>query len=430
MHDQTTPRPLLRACAAVFAFAITFACVRSETPRDTTSGDSLAVGSTAVVRARGTEPESVLAVQLGAFSDSNNARRLRDSLERAGWLAYVKAPEAAGSPYRVRVSASRDTMLPRLVAASLGSANRQAVVVRDVVPPSSIIDATALAVNRGPHGMAAVTRWAFSSDRRAMLVVEDPTAVEAEPVADGFVFASEGAATLLQRDGVWDVSPSPDWRRLAIGIAYVIQGRERPSIPAAEWTALARRTGLPADSVRKGAFESSGMSTAYGLAQPAVYDLAIAADSGTGYQPLMLPMAGGWRVGWSSDGDALLVGTNPRRAGDDEPSAGWIAVDLRGRRVALEGASPAPVAWTEGPTLDTGVPVDFESAHEIAAGARGIASGAGWIRVRTGGRDRIVGPGTALAATAGGRFVAALVPNVGRREGEQPARLVVYDLGR
>jgi len=425
MHDETTRRPLLRACAAASVFAIALACSQAgDAGRDTTSGDSLAVGSTAVVRARGTEPESVLAVQLGAFSDSNNARRLRDSLERAGWLAYVKAPDAAGSPYRVRVSASRDTMLPRLVAASLvgGSANRQAVVVRDVVAPSSIVDATVSAVNRGPHGMAAVTRWAFSSDRRAMLVVEDPTAVEAEPVADGFVFASEGGETLLQRDGVWDVSPSPDWRRLAIGVAYVIQGRERPSTP--------RRTGLPADSVRKGAFESSGMSIAYGLAQPAVYDLAIAADSGAGYQPLMLPMAGGWRVGWSSDGDALLVGTNPRRAGDDEASPAWIAVDLRGRRLALEGASPAPVAWTEGPTLDSGVPVDFESAHEIAAGARGIASGAGWIRVRAGGQDRIIGPGTALAATAGGRFVAALVPNVGRREGEQPARLVVYDQGR
>jgi hypothetical protein len=427
MHETTSRSLLLLAGAGCIALA----CAQSETPRDTTSGDSLAIGSAPVVRASGTEPESVLAVQIGAFSDSTNAYRLRDSLNRAGWLAYVKAPEGAGaSPYRVRMAASRDTMLPRLVAGSLGLARRQAVVVRDVVAPSSIGGASALSVNRGTHGMAALTRWAFSGDRRSLLVVEDPAGVEAEPVADGFLFASEGSGLIIQRDGVWDVSPSPDWRRLAIGISYLIQGRERPSIPAAEWTALARRSGLPADSVRKGAFEASGMSTAYGLAQPAAYDLAVAADSGAGYQPLTLAMAGGWRVGWSANGDALLVGTNPRRAGDDEASPGWIPVDLRGRRLAEGDATPAPVAWTEGPTLDSSVPIDFDSGHEIAAGARTIASGAGWIRVRGGGSDRIVGPGTALAATASGRYVAALVPNVGRREGEQVARLIVYDLGR
>ena len=427
MHEIRSRARLLLAGAACIAAA----CTGSEAPRDTTSGDSLAIGSSPVVRAPGTEPESVLAVQLGAFSDSTNAYRLRDSLSRAGWLAYVKAPEGTGaSPYRVRIAASRDTMLPRLVAGSLGLARRQAVVVRDVVSPASISDVVATSVNRGPHGMAALTRWAFSGDRRSMLVVEDPAGVEAEPVADGFLFAGEGSGVMLQRDGVWDVSPSPDWRRLAIGVSYVLQGRERPSIPAAEWTALARRSGLPTDSVRKGAFESSGMSIAYGLAQPAVYDLAIAADSGPGYQPLMLAMAGGWRMGWSANGDALLVGTNPRRAGDDEPSPGWIAVDLRGERLPAAEATPAAVAWTEGPTLDTSVPVDFVSAHDIRAGARTIASGEGWIRSRDRGSDRIVGPGTALAATASGRFVAALVPNVGRREGEQVARLVVYDLGR
>lgn len=427
MHPHGSRGRALLAGAACLAFA----CARSETPRDTVSGDSLAIGARAVVRAAGTEPESVLAVQLGAYSDSANAHRQRDSLARAGWLAYVKRPEGSGaSPYRVRIAASRDTMLPRLVVASLALARRQAMVVRDVVAPASIGDAVATPVNRGPHGMAATTRWAFSADRGAMLVVEDPAAVEAEPVADGFVLASEGIGILLQRDGVWDVAPSPDWRRLAIGIAYVMQGRERPALPASEWTALARRTGLSADSVRKGAFEASGMAVAFGFAQPAVYDLATAADSGAGYQPRVLAMAGGWRVGWSGSGEALLVGTNPRRAGDDEASPGWIATDLQGRRLDASEATPAPVAWTEGPTLDSSLPVDFVSGHQIAAGSRTIASGDGWIRAREAGIDRIVGPGTALAATASGRFVAALVPNVGRREGEQQARLIVYDLGR
>jgi hypothetical protein len=144
-------------------------------------------------------------------------------------------------------------------------------------------------------------------------------------------------------------------------------------------------------------------------------------------------MGGGWRVGWSSAGDALLVGTNPTRAVDDEISPSFIAVDLRGRLIAGETPSPAIVPWTMGPTLDVSVPVDFNEQHTIAAGSRTIESGNGWVRVHgrsePRGTTHVVGPGTALVATASGRFVAALVPNDAGKPGDQPARLVVYDLG-
>ena len=207
------------------------------------------------------------------------------------------------------------------------------------------------------------------------------------------------------------------------------QRRERPEIPAAEWTALARRTGLSGDSVKKAAFPSSGMSTAYGLAQPAFYDLGVArVDSARA--AVVLPMAGGWRVGWSATGDALLVGTNPARAGDAEPSPHWLAVDLRGRAVTSDSEAPATVDWTTGPTLDVSIPIDFTSRHTITGGTRAIESGDGWIVVSERGTKRIVGPGTALVATAKGRFVAALVPNAPAKTPGQPARLVVYDLGQ
>jgi hypothetical protein len=144
-------------------------------------------------------------------------------------------------------------------------------------------------------------------------------------------------------------------------------------------------------------------------------------------------MAGGWRVGWSSAGDALLVGANPARAGDDESSPSYIAVDLHGRPIAGETPSPAEVPWTTGPTLDVSVPVDFNEQHTIAAGARTIESGNGWVRVRERSGERrgvhVVGPGTALVATASGRYVVALAPNDAGKATEQPARLVVYDLG-
>ena len=404
-----------------------------------TPHDSSAVSSTTVVAPPpgvaidANAQVAVYAVQLGAFSDSANAVRFRDSLATKGWAAYVLPPNGptASPAFRVRVAASRDSVLPRLIAAGLSSGGRQAVVVKDIVRAATVSPRTATAVNNGSHGMTAAVRWAVSSDRRAVLIVEDPAAVEAEPVPDGFAFASEDLGAVVQRDSVWDVAPSPDWRKLAIGVAFVLQGRGRDRIPPTEWATLARRTGLSADSLHKGAFTASGMSLAYGLAQPAVYDLAVAPDSAGVRTPMVLPMAGGWRVGWSSAGDALLVGANPSRAGDDESAPSFTTVDLRGRPLGGETPSPAAVPWTAGPTLDLSVPMDFTEQHTIAAGARTIESGGGWVRVRkTGGSGvQVIGPGTALVATASGRFIVAIVPNATQKSGEQPARLVVYDLG-
>ena len=416
------------ATVALCTIALAACTVSERSPSDSTGrGDSAAL---APVPAADATPVEVLAVQLGAFSDSANAIRLRDSLSRAGWQAYIRGSEGKAAPaFRVRVAASRDSTLPRLVADGFAATKRDAAVVSDRIRGDSIGAILAVPVNTGTHGMAATVRWAVAPDRRAFLVVEDPASVEAEPLPNGFVFADEGSGVLVQRDSVWDVQPSPDWRRLAVGLAFTVMGRERPAIPAAEWTALARRTALSVDSVKKAAFPSSGMSTAYGLAQPAVYDLGVAkVDSERA--AVVLPMAGGWRVGWTSNGDALLVGTNPARAGDAEPSPHWIAVDLRGQPVASDSEAPATVDWTTGPTLDVSIPIDFTSRHSITAGARTIESGDGWIVASERGVRRVIGPGTALVATAKGRFVAALVPAAPAKNPGQPARLVVYDLGQ
>lgn len=420
--------PRLLALLAIAAVTLGACTVSERSPSDSTG----IAGSAAPPPAAAADatPVEVFAVQLGAFSDSANAMRLRDSLARAGWQAYVRPSEGKAAPaFRVRVAASRDSTLPRLIVDAFTAVKRDAAVVSDKLRADSAGVTIVVPVNGGTHGMAATVRWAVAPERRAILVVEDPTGVEAEPLPDGFVFADEGSGVLIQRDSVWDVQPSADWRRLAVGLAFLVMGRERPEIPAAEWTALARRTALSADSVKKAAFPSSGMSTAYGLAQPAVYDLGVATvDSSR--SAVVLPMAGGWRVGWSAGGDALLVGTNPGRAGDAEPSPRWLAVDLRGHPVASDSDAPATVDWTEGPTLDVSIPIDFTSRHTIAAGARAIESGDGWVVVSERGRKRVVGPGTALVATAKGRFVAALVPNAPGKLPGQPARLVVYDLGQ
>ena len=436
-YARTSPNAiaLTNALAVAVTIAVATGCrIEQRAGRDSGAVTATFAAPPTVAALDADTEVPVFAVQLGAFSDSANAKRLRDSLTSKGWVAYVLPPNGptASPAFRVRVAASRDSVLPRLIAAGLSTGGRQTVVVKDVVRAADVAPRFAIAVNHGSHGMAATVRWAFSSDRRTVLVVEDPAGVEAEPVPDGFAFASDELGAVMQHDSVWDVAPSPDWRKLAVGLAFVLRGRERDVIPATEWAALARRTGLSADSLHKGAFTSSGMSLAYGLAQPAVYDLAVAPDSSGTRAPMVIAMAGGWRIGWSSAGDALLVGTNPGRAGDDESAPSMIAVDLRGRALGGDPPSPAVVPWTTGPTLDVSVPADFAEQHTITAGSRTIESGGGWVRVRDRGAPggaAVVGPGTALVATASGRFVVALVPNESRKAGEQPARLVVYDLG-
>ena len=432
------PNVVERAAFAAAALLVAGAAgcrIEQRPAHDTTAAATPALARPPGAAADANAEVAVHTVQLGAFSDSIGAKRLRDSLAAAGWSAYIVPPNGptASPAYRVRVAASRDSVLSRLIAFGLTARGRPAIVVNDLVRAGTVAPGAVIVVNNGSHGMAASARWALSSDKRSLLVVEDPTGVEAEPIPDGVVFASEELGTAAQHDSIWDAAPSPDWRKLAVGLAFGLQGRQRDKIPASEWATLARRTGLSADSLHKGAFTSSGMSLAYGFAQPAVYDFAVAPDSTGVRRPTVLPMAGGWRVGWSSAGDALLVGTNPTRAGDDESSPSFIAVDVRGSLIPGETPSPAIVPWTMGPTLDVSVPVDFNEQHTIAAGTRTIESGNGWVRVR--GRDEprgathVVGPGTALVATASGRFVAALVPNDSAKPGDQPARLVVYDLG-
>lgn len=375
------------------------------------------------------------AVQLGAFADSARAARLRDSLGAEGWGAYVGRATSGGKPvFRVRFAPSPDDAWPRLVVAALRAHGREAAVVRDDATPQATGGVAVIPVNRGTHGMAARTRWAASRDGCALLVVEDPTAVEAEPVPDGFVYASERGALVLQRDSVWDVAPSPDWRRLAWGRGFVVSARERDSLSAAQWRTMAERIGLDERAVRQRAFVASGMAMLFGISRPLVAELARPEEDTPRVRAL--PMTGGWRVRWTPDGALLAVGSGPARAQDDAPPREWALVDPATAAVRRRQRSDSGLAvtrWTEGPTLDISVPVDLAAAAPLARGAVTIESRGGWIRAveRTpdgARRTRAIGPGIALAATAGGRFVAALVPPVDPRETDQPVRFMVYQL--
>src|SRR5882762_1933885 len=187
---------------------------------------------------------------------------------------------------------------------------------------------TVTPVNRGTHGMAERVLWAFSPDRRSLLVVADPGGVENEPVANGFFFGDEARGFQTQMDSVWDVQPSPDWKWIGFGRAYaVVRGEGTGTDLLAE---VARRTSIDTATLRAGSFASSGMSMSRAVAQPGVIRIPdnprepAAAESAV---PKLFPIARGWRVRWTTDGTTLALGNNPARATDDEPSQTWSALD-------------------------------------------------------------------------------------------------------
>jgi hypothetical protein len=119
---------------------------------------------------------------------------------------------------------------------------------------------------------------------------------------------------------------------------------------------------------------------------------------------------------------------------DDAPSTRYVLVAPRAAADSLDTVQPSRVAavhWVEGPMLDISVAVDLRESRAIRAGARTITSDAGWIRVATPdypGPARVVGPGLPLAATADGRYLAALAPRTDGPPHESPTILVVYQL--
>src|SRR5215208_6230359 len=106
-----------------------------------------------------------------------------------------------------------------IAACVVESNNKQGAV--DTTRLAPVVTVTP--VSRGPGGMRESIRWAFSPDRRAMLVVDDPVGIELDPIPDAFFFGDEARQFQIQMDSVWDVSPSPDWKSIAFGRAYTIQ---------------------------------------------------------------------------------------------------------------------------------------------------------------------------------------------------------------
>ena len=300
---------------------------------------------------------------------------------------------------------------------------------------------TVTPVSRGTHGMAERVLWVFSPDKKAVLVVADPGGVENEPVPNGFFLGDEARGFQTQMDSVWDVAPSPDWKRIGFGRAYTVVGGTGTGTDLL--TDVARRTSIDTATLRAGSFASSGMSMARAVAQPGMISIPdnprqlAAADSAA---PKLFPVARGWRVRWTTDGSTLALGNSPAHATDNEPSQTWSALDPatgQWHGTLPSNTSLAEVKFTMGPTLDRSLPIDMNQAPPIQV-QRGnqtfnIQSERGVITlvettpgVATKAAPRVVGAGIALAATAGGKYIIALAPRGKPDPNEIAVEPVVY----
>lgn len=297
------------------------------------------------------------------------------------------------------------------------------------------VGAAKFVVNRGTHGMTAQIRWAMSPDSAALLVVEDPVGAESEPVPDGALFVTEHTGRTWRMDSVWSVAPSPDWRQLAVGRAVVIPGGEEQVVPESAWTAPARRLAelggahpaLHADSLRAHSYPLSGMAVVEGTAITITADVDLLPAPAARFASL-----DGWRVGWSCDGRALLVGDRPQQVSDDEPATNTRRVAWPTRSAGATSTAPADsVRWTTGPTIQIGAPSADSGAGTFVVRGRRIEGRGGRVIVhgtdRTGTpTERDIGAGRPLAATRGGRFILALAPRANARPSESPEHAVVY----
>ena len=274
----------------------------------------------------------------------------------------------------------------------------------------------------------------LAPDSSALLVMDDPAAVENDAIPNGLLFATERTGRVFRMDSVWSAAPSPDWRRLAIGRGVVLGGGEAQSIPPEQWAAPAARLraiagaepALVAESLRAHSFPVSGMAVVEGAAVTLVADVEHAAPA----VPITFVALDGWRVRWSTDGADLFIGTRPVRVQDDAPSASERRVSVGGVAPTSASAAEEP-RWTDGPTLDISTPLPIGSTRSFIVRGRTIEMRDGRIVVRerdVAGRDTVrdVGPGMPLAATRSGHFILAVAPRADRQPHESPDHAVVY----
>lgn len=413
-------------------------CACGESGEDVAARDAAALaGPPAELQDTIPRMREVVVVQVGAFDDSSGALQLRDSLAAVGWPGYVRQVRTDSlPPWRVRIAPTRELSVAQLIAAGFSASNVPVALLSDsaVLPRLTVL---AERVNGGGVGDHARLRWMTRGDGRAILVVEDAAGASDGAAPDGFLYAAEGDP-IVQRDSVWDVAPSPDWKRLAYGSAFLIRASGRDSVGVRQWAAVAGRTNLGVNVIRRNAFQVNGAAGVFGFAQPVVQP--VEPDSLNASRLLdqvrrPAPMAGGWRVRWSADGRTVGIGLAPERdVRDDSPAVEWLSMEADGyllRGTLPPGSGFVVPEWTMGPTIDSAMSSAPGDARRLAIAGGWAESRDGWVSVQgdiSGGERYGVGPGTLLAASRSGELLAVLAPDPAANAGAPPMRALLYRL--
>ncbi|HJU88896.1 MAG TPA: SPOR domain-containing protein [Gemmatimonadaceae bacterium] len=433
-----------------FGAAIALGCGSDEARQRVREAEKAAGADSAAVVADTVRKTFGTVIQLASFAEEERAKALRDELEEEGWRPWITRATVQGDArWRVNVAPLYDGFklgLARATANVLNAHGRDALLAEDSIPALARTDSvdvfegwiSTTPVSQRQPFMIGQARWLLSPDSTAMIAMQHNTAIENEPLPNEFIYASN-------RDGQWgpfrswDVTPSPDWRWLAWGKPFLMNPpREQDSVSLAQWEPVAHVAGLAPEEVAAASFAASAMGYQRGFSQPIVVPLRPPAFRDEGERdPNGISASGGWRVRWTLDGRLAAFGSNPERAQSDAPSKRWLLIDPTAReaRDSIDDITRlARVPWNVGPTFDSGTPIDFNATRRFRVGALTVESRDGFVRVygSADGRrlTRIVGPGMALGATRGARYIAAVIPRPDAAAGETSARYVVYQVNR
>jgi hypothetical protein len=235
-------------------------------------------------------------------------------------------------------------------------------------------------------------RWTAPADSCALLILSRHETHSSLRSDDTFI-AGEWYGTTGYGD-VTDIAPAPDWR----GIAY---GQVRRIKTGADVDSLAAMLHVARAIVVSNAVAQPDGSRIVVVPVIDSWDHECAGDACE--LNAASPTLGGWRVGWSSSGDALVAG--------QEIPPRWVALDPVTRQpVKRDVSEPVSVSWISRSL------VQLASVHtpvRSPSGAYAFVSRNDSIFVRgpdRNGRDmtRFVGDGVPVTSTRNGEYLLAV----------------------